>query len=240
MTRSRLGGRRSLRGAAAAIVVASVALAAACDAPATHTAKGTALVRGTVFTFGLAPIRPGTQLGLLFASLSNRTQSPVVVNSVTLTGQGLGSVIKLVEVKIAPFETGRRGTPGGAFEVYPPTAYWVGTGTCNQQVLVAVRGFRIPPKGQARVWFRIQGTGPGVFHVKGDVVHYRTNGVSYRQLIPTGYKGSVSKHAPFAPISPEQRRCIKRMHARPLPGNYLTKPKNYDRMPRAASRLAGS
>ncbi|HEX7993640.1 MAG TPA: hypothetical protein VF506_06930 [Streptosporangiaceae bacterium] len=160
--------------------------------------------------------------------MSNKTESPLVISSITLTGQGVGSVIKLVEVKIAPIETGRKGVPGGTFEVYPPTEVWVLTGKCNQQVLVPVPGFRLPPKGQARVWFRIEGAGPGAFNIKGDVVRYRMNGLSYRQLIPTGYKGSVSKHARFEPVDPDQARCLKQMHAHLLPGNYLTKPKNWD------------
>jgi hypothetical protein len=231
MARKRPGdhaSRRSLRGAAAAALASSITLAAACDTSATHTATGTALVRGNIWTFGLAPIRPGSQLGLLYASLTNKSRSPLAINSVTLAGRGVGTVIKLVEVKIAPNETGRKGTPGGAFEVYPPTSYWTPTGTCNQQVLVALPGFRLAPGGEARVWFRIQGARPGTFHVKGDVVHYLQDGVSYRQFIPTGYKGSVSRRAPFIPIDPQQARCMKSEHARPLKGHYLTKPKNYD------------
>ena len=219
--------RRSLRGAAAAGLATSVTLAAACASSATHTATGTALVRGTVTIFGLAPIRPGTQLGLLYADVTNKSPSPLTISSITLAGPGVGTVIKLVEVKIAPLETGRKGTPGGAYEVYPPTAYWPPTATCNQQVLVPLP-LRIPPQGEARVWFRIQGTRPGPYHVNGDVVRYRQDGTSYRQLIPTGYKGSISTHAPFIPIDKEQARCMKSEHARPLPGHYLTKPKNYD------------
>jgi hypothetical protein len=217
--------RRSLSGAAVAGLVAWFTLAACASSP-TDTVTGTALVRGTVMFFGLAPIRPGTQLGLLYASVKNKSTSPLTINSISLAGPGVGTVIKLVEVKIAPLETGRKGTPGGAYEVYPPTAYWPPTDSCNQQVLVALP-IRLRPREEARVWFRIQGARPGPFHVKDDVVRYRQDGTNYRQLIPTGYKGSVSRHARFIPIDVQQARCMKSEHARPLRGHYLTKPKNW-------------
>jgi len=129
--------------------------------------------------------------------------------------------------KIAPPETGRNGTPGGAFEVYPPTVYWTVGGTCNQQVLITVRGYRLAPGKEARVWFLVQAGRPGTFHVRGDVVRYRQHGVNYQQFIPTGYQGSVAAHAPFVPIDPLEKRCLKSMkNARLLPGHYLTKPKH--------------
>jgi hypothetical protein len=228
MPGNRPGSRRSLRGAAAAALAASLTLAAAGCTTAPHVTTGKALIRNSVMTFNLAPIRPGAQYGLLFAGLANKSRSPVVIKAVALTGQGVGTVIKLVEVKIAPHEPGNESTPGGTFEVYPPTGYWGRTGSCGKQVLDPVTGFRIAPGKEVRVWFRIQATKPGTFHVKGDVVLYRQNGITYRQFMPTGYKSSVSSDAPFLPIEDWQARCMKAEHARPLPGQYVTKPKNWD------------
>ena len=209
------------------LLAASITLAAAaCTSSAAQT--GTALVPGAVSIFGLAPIKPGTQLGLLYADVHNRSRSPLALSSVTLIGRGVGTVIKIVEVKIAPLETGNKGVPGGAFEVYPPAAWWPPTASCGKQVLVPLHGFRLAPRALARVWIRIQGARPGPFHVTGDLVRYRQNGVSYRQVIPTGYRGSVNRHAPFIPIDKEQARCIKSEKVRPLRGHYLRKPKNYD------------
>jgi hypothetical protein len=222
--------RRPLRGAAVAGLTAGVMLAAAaCTAVAApaRTATGAALVRGYSTTFGLAPIRPGTQLGLLYADVSNRSRSPITLTSVTLVGRGVGTVIKIVEIKIAPLETGNKAVPGGAYEVYPPTAYWPPAASCGKQPLVPLPGFRLAPGTLARVWFRIQGAAPGPFLVAGDLVRYQQHGAGYRQLIPTGYKGSVSRTAPFIPIDKEQARCINSENARPLRGHYLRKPKNY-------------
>lgn len=223
-------GRRSFWWAAAVGLAASISLAAtACTTSASRagTATGTALVRGSVMTFGLAPIRPGTQLGLLYADVDNRSRAPVTLSSITLTGRGVGTVIKILEVKLAPLETGNRAVPGGAYEVYPPTAYWPPAASCGKQPLVSLAGFRLAPGTQARVWFRIQGAEPGRFLVTGDLVRYRQDGVSYRQLIPTGYRGSVSMTAPFIPIDKEQARCIESENVRPLTGHYLRRPKNY-------------
>src|SRR5258705_61868 len=230
MISNRPGSRRSLRGPAAAAALAAGLLAtlASGGCGTSAAATGKALTRGNTWTFGLVALRPGAQEGLLDATVHNQSRSPLVISSITLTGRGFGTVIKLVEVKIAPPETGRNGTPGGAFEVYPPTVYWTVGGTCNQQVLVTVRGYRLAPGKEARVWFLVQAGRSGTFHVRGDVVRYRQHGVNYQQFIPTGYQGSVAAHAPFVPIDPLEKRCLKSVkNARLLPGHYLTKPKHY-------------
>lgn len=149
MISNRPGNRRSLRGAAAAALASGLiaTLAPGCDASAApHAVTGKALTRGNVWTFGLVTLRPGAQLGLLDATVHNKSRSPLALTSITLTGPGFGTVIKLVDAKIAPPETGRNGTPGGAFEVYPPTVYWTIGRTCNQQVLVTARATGCPPE----------------------------------------------------------------------------------------------
>jgi hypothetical protein len=150
------------------LAAAACTTSAARDGPAT----GTAVVRGYETIFGLAPIRPGTQLGLLYAVVQNRSRSPVMLSSITLVGRGVGTVIKILDVKIAPRETGNKAVPGGAYEVYPPAAYWPPAASCGKQPLVPLRGFRLAPGAQARVWFRIQGAAPGPFAVKGERVRY--------------------------------------------------------------------
>ena len=160
--------------------------------------------------------------------MHNRSGSPLAISSVTLVGRGVGTVIKVVEVKIAPLESGNKGVPGGAFEVFPPAAYWPPAASCGKQVLVPLHGFRLAPGALARVWVLVQAASPGPFFVRAHLVRYRQHGVSYRQLIPTGYQGSVSRTAAFIPIDKEQARCLKSENVRPLQGHYLHKPKNYN------------
>ena len=185
--------------------------AAACTSSGTDSgsANGIALVRGFGGYLGLAPLKPDAELGLLIVGLTNRSRSPIAISSVTLVGQGVGTVIKALEIKIAPATTGNNSAPGGAYEVSPPAAYWGATGSCTRQPLVPLRGFRLAPRALARVWVVIQAARPGQFHVRAHLVRYRQHGISYQQLIPTGYKGSVSTNARFIPIDKQQARCMK-------------------------------
>ncbi len=220
--------RRPLRGAAVGLAACIMLAAAACTRSATHTDTGTALVQGYGTFLGLGPLKPGAELGLLLAGLKNKSRSPVVISSVALVGRGVGTVIKVVEVKLAPNETGNNAAPGGAYEVSAPEAWWPPTASCGRQPLVPLHGFRLAPGVLARIWVVIQAARPGKFFAKAHLVLYTQGGISYRQLIPTGYRGSVSRNAPFAPIDKEQARCMKSEHVRPLKGNYLHKPKNYN------------
>ena len=219
-------------GAAASGLTASIMLAAAaCTTSATRDgpATGTAVVRGYATIFGLAPIRPGTQLGLLYAVVQNRSRSPVTLSSITLVGHGVGTVIKILEVKIAPRETGNKAVPGGAYVLHPPAAYSATCGLMREAAPGPLPGFRLAPGTQARVWFRIQGAAPGPFAVKGDLVRYRQRrGSATSSSSLTGHPGSVSRTAPFIPIDKEQARCIKSENVQPLSGHYLRKPENFN------------
>jgi hypothetical protein len=218
-------GRRPLRRAAAVGLAASIA-AAACTSSAPQ--SGTSLVRGYGTILGLAPLKPGAELGLLLLAPENRSRSPLTISSVRLVGRGVGTVITVVHVKIAPDETENNSAPGGAYEVSAPEAWWPPAASCGRQPLVPLHGFRLAPKALARVWIVIRAAEPGKFHVGAHLVRYRQDGISYQQLIPTGYEGSVSRTAPFIPIDKEQVRCMKSEHVRPLPGHYVHKPKNYN------------
>jgi len=175
-------------------------------------------------TYGLAPLKPGTQLGLLDVALVNRSRLPITLESVEGIGRGLGTVIRVVEVKIAPAHgTGRKDTPGGACQTDPPV-WWVGRGTCIKQRLLPLHGFRLAPGGLARVWIVVQVARPGRFAVTGHLVRYTQEGTLYQQLIPTGYKDLASRTAPFIPVYWAQARCLKRMKPRLLRGQRVHKP----------------
>ncbi len=206
--------------AAIAAVVLCVAAGCAASAPAT----ATALNPGAEMTYGLAPLKPGTQLGLLDVDLVNRSRLPITLESVEGIGRGLGTVIRVVEVKIAPAHgTGRQDTPGGAYQTDPPV-WWVGRGTCIKQRLLPLHGFRLAPGGPARVWIVVQVARPGRFAVTGYFVRYTQEGTLYQQLIPTGYKGLASRTAPFIPVYWAQARCLKSMKPRLLRGQRVHKP----------------
>jgi hypothetical protein len=125
--------------------MALVVLGWAAGCGSSGAATGTALTPGATTSYGLATLKPGTQLGLLDVDLVNRSQRPVTLESVSGIGRGLGTVIRVVKVKIAPVETGNKGTPGGPMRFDPPVAWWPPTWTCGKQVLRPLRGFRPAP-----------------------------------------------------------------------------------------------
>lgn len=216
--------RPSRRAALAAFAAAMFCAGAGCGS--SGVANGTALNPGYATIYGIAPIKPGTQLGLLDVDLLNRSPMPITLASVTGLGRGLGTAIHVVEVKIAPADSGNRSTPGGAYQTDPPVFWSSSTRTCSTQELRPLRGFRIAPGGLARVWIVVQAAHPGQFAVTGHVVRYTQGGVLYRQAIPTGYKGLVSRTAPFIPLYWAQARCLTRTKARLLHGQSTHLPRS--------------
>lgn len=205
-------GRRVRR---CALAVASVVIAlAAAGCTGTGTPAGTALDPGYSTIWGTAPRRPGDQLGLLDVALRNRSRSPLTINSVTIPGRGVGTVIRVIEVKIAPDLAPAKAVVGGAYETDPPV-YFIGW--CRRQVLRPVHGYRLAPGAQARLWEVFDYVRPGRFAIRKHIITYTQNGTRYQQTIPTGYNGSVAPHAKYLLPDPPQARCVSSMRARFLP-----------------------
>lgn len=206
------------------VAIATVVLCAATGCATSAPASGTALDAGNGMNYGLAPLKPGEQLGLLDVDLVNRSHVPITLDSVRGIGRGLGTVIVVVEVKVAPAHgNGSTDTPGGAYQTDPPV-YWISKRTCNKQMMVPLHGFRLAPGGLARVWIVVQAARPGRFAITGHLVRYTQGGTLYQQLIPTGYKGLVGRTAPFIPVDWAQARCLKSTKTRLLHGQYVHKP----------------
>jgi hypothetical protein len=94
--------------------IAGVVLGAAAGCATSVPATAAALSPGAETTYGLAPLKPGPQLGLLDVDLVNRSHLPITLDSVTGIGRGLGTVIRVVEVKIAPAHgNGSKDSPAG-------------------------------------------------------------------------------------------------------------------------------
>jgi hypothetical protein len=214
--------------ARACSAIAALLLCAAAGCATSSPATGTALVPGYKTIFGLAPLKPGTQLGLLDVYLQNRSHSPITIDSVRGMGRGLGTIIKVVEVKIAPARgvDGKAvpdGVGGGAYETDPPVM-WTGPGKCNEELLVRLHGFQLAAGGLARVWIVVQAARPGRFAVTGHLVRYTQGGTLYQKLVPEGYHGSISRTARFIPIDWSEARCLKIIKTRVLPGQHVHKP----------------
>lgn len=206
----RTGGRGAYR---VLVAVGVVLMLAVAGCGSTGTPAGTALQPGDIYTNGIAPMRPGDQLGLLDVFLVNRSHSPITITSVTVPGHGVGTVVRVTQVKIAPDLAPSKAVYGGSYVTDPPVDF---IGWCRRQVLRPVHGYRLAPGAKARLWEVFQFIHPGRFNIRKHIIHYTQNGHQYQQVLPDGYTGSVVTHAKYLPPDPPQARCVKPMHARLL------------------------
>jgi hypothetical protein len=195
---------------APAVLAALAVCCSGCSSSHGTALSGEFLAGGT---FGVSPLRPGLQLGLLDVLLHNASHTPITLNSITVPGKGVGTVIRVVNIKIAPFTP--RGVPGGAFNTYPPVER--NSGKCDEDLLRTVHGFRMKPGANANVYVVIQAREPGLYNVTHHVVNYTQNGTTYNESITTGYTGSVARNARYIPADPTQTTCLKSTGARLLP-----------------------
>lgn len=210
----RRSGRRPVLARLLLLVIAAGTVLAACSGTSPQT--GTALNPGYRTIFGTAPLRPGDQLGMLDVGLWNHSHQPLTITSITVSGRGVGSVIRIAEVKIAPDLPLSTAVTGGAYETDPPVEY-IGleyTGHCIRQVLRPVHGYKLAPGAKARVWVVIEYQHPGRFAIREHIIHYTQNGSRYQEAIPTGYTGSAAPDAKYLPPTSWQARCVKPMGAR--------------------------
>jgi hypothetical protein len=182
---------------------------------------GHAFSRDDAIETGDKPIRPGTEIGLLDVYLENGSDSTVVISSVGIRGPGIGTVIRPVEVKIAPLRFGRHryeknATPSSLYTSDPPVVFY-GTG-CHRQALFPVRGFRMTPGSQVRVWIVLRALRPGKWVIPRHVIYYSVGGTRYQQAIPLREYGSVTAHATYIPPERAQVQCMNQEHARFLAG----------------------
>jgi hypothetical protein len=170
---------------------------------------------------GDKPFRPGTELGLLDVYLDNTSDSTLILESVGIRGPGVGTVVRPVEVKIAPLRFGQQtyemnAVPGGAYESDPPVFY--GGRKCHRQALFPVKGYRMTPGSQVRVWIVVRGLRPGRWVVPNHVVYYKVGGAHYRQVVPLREYGSIAAHARYIPPDWATAKCVRPEHAHFLPG----------------------
>jgi hypothetical protein len=122
-------GRGSWRFASAALAAVVVLALGGCG-PSGPSA-GRSLNPNHATISGLAPVRPGDEIGMLFLDLQNRSDSALTLDSVGFPGRGAGTVVRIIEVKIAPDVSGDLSVPGGAYQTDPPVSWWPPTRSCG-------------------------------------------------------------------------------------------------------------
>jgi hypothetical protein len=210
---------------AAALIGATALTATGCTSTPASVKIGTAIGQDNPVTVGSPPIRPGTELGWLYAYLDNTSRSTLVLKSVTIAGPGIGTVARPVEVKIAPLRSGFHhyydmdGAPGGTYMTDPPVAGY--KAHCHKQALFAVKSFRMTPGSQVRIYVVLRALQSGKYAVPRQLVYYTKNGTKYKQAIPIRFWGTVANGAGAIPLDPHQINCVKPTGARLLRGWHL-------------------
>jgi hypothetical protein len=208
-----------------AIALALCALAGGCSSTGHQIHHGRAITRQYPSAFGAKAIRPGVEVGFLYVYINNANKEPIVLRSVVVRGPGVGSVADPVSIQVAPLRDGFHhlvlsATPSTIYGTDPPVFYMQlpTPARCHKQPLYPVRGFRMSPGSQDRIYIVIRGVAPGTYSAKRTVVVYEQNGVTYRETVPAGIYGTVSSTARIITPDPDIVRCIKPTGSRYLPG----------------------
>jgi hypothetical protein len=175
--------------------------------------KAFAYVYGT----GVGPLvqPPGWEFGYLIGDMGNISQQPLTIESVSLAGPGVGRVVGLAHVQIAPLTGGHQAAPGGQYQTQPPVIL---TDGCHKQELRPVHGYRIQPGAHARLWIVVKALRPGRWKIPRQVVTYTQGGSTYQHVFPIEYWGSVRIGARVRPrADADQAQCVKPTGASYLP-----------------------
>jgi hypothetical protein len=199
--------------------IAVAALSVACGSGGIQ--SGTAFAQEVYTSIGAKAIRPGTELGLLYYDFENTSNSTVVIDSVGITGPGIGTVVRPVQVMMAPMRSGwhhyeLHSTALALYTTDPPVNF-EGKG-CRKQALVPVKGFRMTPGSEARVWVVLRALRPGRWVIPQHVLYYTQGGVRYRQAEQLRAYGLVTDNAAYIPPTYTMAECVRPEGARFLPG----------------------
>jgi hypothetical protein len=142
---------------------------------------------GTMST--LRPLGPGVSLALVGQDVANPTDQPIELLDASVRGPGIGPVLNIESVEVAPAYWGRRAVASGIYGTYPPVLRVAGV--CHVQELHDVRGFRIAPGASFRLLVLVQTTGIGSFRARGITLTYRYLDSELEQVVRHGYAGQV-------------------------------------------------
>jgi hypothetical protein len=151
----------------------------------------------------------GEEWATMNATLHNTSPSPLTLRRVSVTGPGVGSVIKFILMRVGPLvpvTDPSTYTSGGVFRTYPPAQER--QGKCSVQKLVPVDGYVLQPDAAARVLLLTQAASPGSFMFRGVTVEYEQSGQTMTELVDFGQRGSVVNEGRVKPrLTAGDLRC---------------------------------
>jgi len=206
--RRRRAGTLAAARALAAMVALTACVLTGCGSGGS---SGNAFEKGYPTQSGNKPIRPGFEIGLLELFLQNNSHATVVLNSIGVSGPGMGTVVRAVQIEVAPLRYGYHrlepdSVPSSLYEMTPPVFYE--HSRCRKQLLVPVSGFRMAPGSQAWVWIVLRALRPGRWAIPYHVVNYSADGVRYSERIPLTEYGAVDKRAAYIPPYWGFAKCV--------------------------------
>lgn len=213
------GALATLRLAFAAALSTAVILGAVACGDGTQ--NGAALFQSFATSIGAKPIRPGVQIGLLYYDVYNKSSATISIDSVSIAGRGVGTVVRVVQIKMAPLRYGLHddephSVPAALYTTNPPV-FFEGS-ICRKQALVPVRAFRLTPGSVARMWIVLRAMRPGKWVIPAHVIYYSQGPVRYKQTLAVRAYGSVADGAPYIPPDWATAKCVIPEGAAYLPG----------------------
>jgi hypothetical protein len=167
---------------------------------------------------GVGPLitRPGWEYGYLFGDSHNSSHATLTIDSVSLKGPGVGTVIGLADVRIAP-QFGPAGSvvPSSNYLTDPPVSS-LGPHGCQKQALYPVKGYQLKPGRQVLFLIVVRALKPGRWRIPAQVVIYTENGGTYTHSFPIHYWGTVKADAHVSPrLVPgdDEAQCVKPEHS---------------------------
>jgi hypothetical protein len=170
---------------------------------------------------GAKAIRPGFEIGLLYYDIENTSDSTVVLDSVGIPGPGIGTVVRPVRIMMAPLRYGWHryevnSVAAALYTMTPPVLFE--DQHCRKQDLVPVKGFKMTPGSDARIWIVLRALRPGRWSIPLHVIYYTQGGVRYRESEPLRAYGYVSDYATYIPPLYDMADCVRPERAAFLPG----------------------
>jgi hypothetical protein len=207
--------RAAIGSKACVAMLAVSALALGCGCSHTETRQrpqpGTAFARSGLSGAGAKPMRPGVELGwdYWYIELAD-PRAAVLIDSVRMSGPGMGTVARVIEIKVAPLRIGDHdypdAVPGGLYYTDPPVI--ASRGGCEKQELFAPHGYHMIPGSQARMYFVLRYLRPGKYSIMHQVIYYTQHGVKYKQAFNITFHGSVAYDPPIFEVDPAQAECV--------------------------------
>jgi hypothetical protein len=182
--------------------------------------SGSALAPEVYTSIGAKAIRPGFEIGLLYYDFENTSSSALTIDSVGISGPGIGTVVRPVQIKIAPLRYGYHhyephSVAAALYTTDPPVLM---EKNCRVQALFPVRRFRMAPGTDVRVWVVLRARRPGHWAIPRHVIYYTQDGSSYRQAEPLRAYGLVTAKAAYIPPDYGEAACVRPERARFLSG----------------------